>query len=236
MVRYGMVVDLEKCMGCKTCMVACKVENNTPQGIFWMYVYRKEKGKYPNAKMDFLPKPCMQCDKPPCVQVCPVGATFKREDGIILVNYDQCIGCKFCMQACPYAARYFNEKRHYYFEWDKGGANTYGKGNIGAIVPHTPPYHNPDHNKTYPGKHGKPMYESGGIAYRGVVTKCTFCVHRLAKGLKPACVANCPVNALHFGDLDDPNSEVSKMLGDRQYNVLKPEKGTKPMVYYLLKR
>ncbi len=266
MVRWGMVIDLTRCMGCRTCMVACKVENNTQEGAFWMFVYKEEERlpwmpgfepgrQFPNANLEFMPKPCLQCDEPPCVQVCPVKATFRREDGIVLINYDHCIGCKYCIQACPYASRYFNGKSKetgYYYNWAEEGTNVYGTGSVSEHITQVPPYQNPDHDQKYMGRADYPggptMYESGGIAYKGVTTKCTWCVHRIDSGLKkdltpgidreatPACAVACPVNVIHFGDLDDPESNVSKLIASRNYVVLKPELGTKPRVYYLLER
>jgi molybdopterin-containing oxidoreductase family iron-sulfur binding subunit len=212
MVRYGMAIDLTRCMGCRACLEACKVENNTPKGVFWMWVYREDSGTYPDVKIEYLPKHCMQCDNPPCVQVCPVGATFQRSDGITLVNYDTCIGCKACVQACPYVSRYplKDESEHRYFEPDEG-KDVYGAGSISSAVGATPTYKNPDHENKYAGKGGQKMYVSGIKEYK-VVTKCTFCVHRLAKGLEPSCANVCPVNAITFGDLDDPNSVLSDLI------------------------
>ncbi len=237
MARYGMVIDLSRCMGCTACIEACKVENNTGQGIFWMYVFRLEVGKYPNVNWLFMPRPCMHCDNAPCVKVCPTGARFKREDGLTLTDFDRCIGCRYCEVACPYGVNYFNWKRperNQYYDWNPGeGENVYGTGGVQAYIGKAiPPYQNPDHKKLYGYGEDKRLVAGGGH-YKGVVEKCTFCVHRLDKGLEPACVANCPVKTLHFGDLDDPNSEVSRLLGEKKWFRLAEETGTQPRVYYI---
>lgn len=115
MTRYGMVIDLKRCVGCDTCTIACKATNATTRGILWNRVLKYETGKYPNSRLKFLPVACMHCKKPECEKVCPSGATIKREDGIVVVDNDKCIGCRYCMIACPYASRYyFNEVRNYY--------------------------------------------------------------------------------------------------------------------------
>ena len=108
MARYGMVIDLERCIGCRACMDACKVENNTPTANFWMYVFRLEEGAYPNTRVSFLPRPCQHCDNAPCVKVCPVGATYHGDGGLVLQDSERCIGCRYCMVACPYGVRTFN--------------------------------------------------------------------------------------------------------------------------------
>ncbi len=109
--HFGMVVDIRKCIACDACTVACKAENNVPMGGFRTWVEKHEAGSYPNVKVIFAPKICNQCDNPPCVDVCPVDATFKRADGLVLVDYDKCIGCGYCITACPYGARYFDPRR-----------------------------------------------------------------------------------------------------------------------------
>ncbi len=214
MAKYAMVVDLARCMGCNACVEACKVENNTGEGIFWMHLFRMEQGVYPDVQWSFLPRPCMHCNNPPCVKVCPVGARHKRKDGLVLTDFNRCIGCRICGVACPYSANYFNWEKPYtnqYYDWSHGeGDNVYGVGSIrDSINEMALPYRNPDHGMLYgPNK----RLVSGGGHKSGIMEKCTFCVHRVDKGLEPACVANCPVNTLHFGDLNDRNSEVSQIL------------------------
>ncbi|MBC8231291.1 polysulfide reductase NrfD, partial [bacterium] len=121
MAQYGMLIDLDKCTGCRSCMEACKVENNTPQGVLWMYVFRFEEGKYPNTRLLPLPRPCMHCDNAPCAKVCPVGARYKREDGLVATDWKRCIGCRYCMVSCPYGVNYANwkdSKKNLYMDWE----------------------------------------------------------------------------------------------------------------------
>ncbi|RMG41135.1 MAG: 4Fe-4S dicluster domain-containing protein, partial [Planctomycetota bacterium] len=106
--RYGMVIDLQKCIGCNTCAVACKAENHTPPGVSYMVVLEEEIGEYPNVRRRFIPRPCMQCEKPSCTMVCPTAATYTRDDGVTVIDYDKCIGCRYCITACPYGARSFD--------------------------------------------------------------------------------------------------------------------------------
>jgi len=199
MARYGMVIDLKRCVGCDTCSIACKAISATTRGILWNRVLKYETGKYPNSKLHFLPVACMHCKEPECEKVCPTGATIKSEDGIVVVDNDKCIGCRYCMIACPYGSRYFyNEVRSY-----------------------------------YPG-HVTPYEEIGSQKHKlGTVEKCDLCVDRVECGLEPSCVVSCTGNARFFGDLDDPDSEVSRLIKEREGFVLNPEMDTEPSLYYL---
>ncbi len=198
--RYGLVIDLKRCIGCNACTMACKAENGTPPGIWWSKVMVKEVGKYPNTSISYTPMLCMHCADAACVNVCPTGATYRRPDGIVAVDYNKCMGCKYCEISCPYGAR--------------------------SSVPAITGYY-PDRGLT---PYEQVMYQKHQA---GVVEKCTFCMHRVDQGLQPACVATCPAYARFFGDLDDPNSEVSRLIAQRHGQTLKPELGTQPSVYYL---
>ncbi|MFQ5837870.1 MAG: 4Fe-4S dicluster domain-containing protein [Thermoplasmata archaeon] len=226
MPKYGMVIDLNRCMGCRACMEACKVENNTPQAFFWMYVFRFEEGEFPSNQMSFMPRPCMHCDNAPCVKVCPVGARYKRLDGLVATDWGRCIGCRYCEVACPYGVNFFNWKEpsgNHYLGWSDEdlGASTGGA---------SPPYKNPDLD----GRYGEEQRRiAGGGHLKGVIEKCTFCVHRVEKGLQPACATSCPVEAIEFGDLDDPESEVSAYLKEKMHYRLLEDVGTRPRVYYV---
>ena len=205
MARYGMVVDLHRCYGCYACSMACKVKNHTPPGVFWARVLKGERGEYPNTTRQALPVLCMQCEEPSCQEVCPTGATHTLDNGIVVVDKDKCMGCKYCMMACPYGARYSIEDWESYFP---------------EGLPLSP-YE--EFAKTY-------WEEHSGV---GVATKCDFCRDRLEKGEDPACVKACPANARIFGDLDDPNSEVSILIKKKRGTQLNPELGNDPKVYYL---
>jgi molybdopterin-containing oxidoreductase family iron-sulfur binding subunit len=220
--RYGMVIDLGRCIGCWTCAVACKVENDEPLGIWWNHIITvgsdnidSASGEYPNLKHSFLPLSCQHCDNPPCVKVCPVSATYKREsDGVVLVDFDKCIGCRCCMVACPYSIRAFNWGEPQQIPSD------FPVGHQGM---HTDPdpTSGPDRDVYLPKRP------------KGVIEKCTFCVQRIDVGQQPFCVEVCPARARFFGDLDDPNSEVAQMVEKSGAVTLLPEFGTKPKVYYI---
>lgn len=204
--RYGMVIDTKKCIGCQTCSAACKVANRVPQGIWWNRVLTDggatldtASGEYPNNHLEHVPISCQHCENPACVKVCPVGATYKDpETGVVRQDYDKCIGCRMCIAACPYTGvRSFN--------WDE-------------------PKYSVDHAVGDP---NAPQHQ------KHVVEKCTFCYQRISQGEKPACMELCPGRARYWGDLDDPNSEVSQLLKSRSHKQLLEDYGTKPSVYYL---
>jgi molybdopterin-containing oxidoreductase family iron-sulfur binding subunit len=210
--RWGMVIDLRKCVGCSACTIACKAENRLPPGVVYRPVVEEEIGEYPNVSRRFVPRPCMQCDNPPCVPVCPVGATYKRPDGIVEINYEQCIGCRYCVTACPYSARTF----------DSG--DFYSNG-----TPAMQPY---EQLVTY--EYGKTYDRANGDSPVGNVRKCTFCLHRLNEGMLPECTTSCIGTATYFGDLNDPESLVSELSASPNATRLKEELGTKPKVFYLM--
>lgn len=198
--RYGMVIDLKRCIGCYGCQLSCKAEHGTPPGVLFARVAKHEFGTFPNTRLVFLPLLCFHCVNAPCVDVCPTGASHYREGGVVDIDKNACVGCRACIQACPYSARYYNENQRSY----------------------------------YPGQ-GLTAYEEVHYSEQNsnVVMKCNFCIDRVHAGLEPACVANCACRARTFGDLDDPNSEVSQLIRLRGGEQLQPELGTNPCVYYL---
>lgn len=208
-VRWGMVIDLKKCVGCDTCTVSCKAENRTPPGMSYNVVLETVKGDFPNFSITNLPRPCMQCDKPPCVQVCPTRATYKMENGIVNIDNDRCIGCRYCMVACPYGARSYDFGDSY--EQEMSGCNDVTSPEYGI-------------------ERGE---RKKGAVPEETVRKCSFCYHRLQRGEEPACVETCIGDARYFGDMNDPNSVVSKLAASPRAFRLKEELGTKPRVVYL---
>jgi len=207
--RWGMVIDLQKCVGCDSCTVACKAENRTPPGVSYNVVMEEEHGEFPDVTRTNVPRPCMQCENPPCVQVCPVSATYKMDNGVVNVDYDRCIGCRYCMIACPYGARYFDFGENYDDEVVEAGEVT-------------SPEYGVDRGE-----------RDGGESPVGNVRKCSFCTHRLERGEEPACVETCVGDARNMGDLDDPDSEVSEMADSSRAFQLKESEGTDPNVHYL---
>ncbi|KGQ21032.1 4Fe-4S dicluster domain-containing protein [Thermus filiformis] len=212
--RWGMVIDLRKCVGCHACTVSCMVENRLPPGVVYRPVTEEEVGTYPQVTYRFVPRPCMQCDDPPCVPACPYDATWKRKDGIVEIDYELCVGCEKCIPACPYGSRHKDEGEY----WTQG---TPGQGKM--------PYEN------------LPVYEWGKKVARedeagpmDKVRKCHFCLHRIERGLLPQCVVTCIGRATYFGDLEDPTSLVAELARKPNAIRLKEEAGTKPRVYYLV--
>ncbi|MCC7166617.1 MAG: 4Fe-4S dicluster domain-containing protein [Rhodospirillales bacterium] len=211
MTKYGIVADLRRCVGCQTCTAACRHANATPPGVQWRKVLDIETGEYPDVQRTFLPVGCMHCDDPPCMHVCPSTATRKRDDGIVVILYELCIGCAYCAVACPYQARFkIQERTLAYVEGATKNEDT-------CFDP----------------------------AMLGVAQKCTFCVDRiddgLAKGLKPgvdpeatpACVNSCIAGALHFGDVDDKDSNVGRYLAKTEWSRMHEELETGPNIYYV---
>ncbi len=219
--RWAMVIDLRKCVGCHACTVACVAENKLPPGTVYRPVIEEEIGEFPNVRSRFIPRPCMQCEKPPCTGVCPVHATWRREDGIVEIDYDQCIGCRYCITACPYSARVF-DNGHYYTE-NAPHNNFYLGKEIAQQYEKEPSF---DYGKEWPRvKDESPM---------GNARKCHFCLHRIEKGLLPECVVTCIGRATFFGDRRDEKSLVAELIGQPNVMRLKEEMGTEPNVFYLL--
>jgi molybdopterin-containing oxidoreductase family iron-sulfur binding subunit len=216
--RWGMVIDQDRCIGCWTCAVACKSNNNVPLGLWWNRILTvgedptgldlratggidEPVGEYPNLSLSYLPVNCFHCENPPCTQVCPVAATYQRQDGIVMVDWDRCIGCRYCMIACPYNMRVFN--------WSG---------------PEQVPANEDFYHVGSPAKPPRP---------KGVVEKCDFCYQRVDNGMQPFCIEVCPGRARVFGDLNDPESEVSQLVAHAPVTQVRPDFGTDPKVYYI---
>ncbi len=200
--RNGMLIDLNTCAGCAACVMACKMQNGTPAGMYWAKVLTQEEGSYPDVKKRVYPVSCQHCKNAPCVRACPTGASHYAEDGSVQVDYDKCIGCRMCMGACPYNARTFN--------WGSMEDNPYFEGQ--GLTPF---------EKAHASEH--PV---------GVVEKCVLCKDRVAEGKEPACVQTCITKCRTFGDLDDPNSEISQKIRQLNAQPLMDEYGTQPSIYY----
>jgi Fe-S-cluster-containing dehydrogenase component len=206
--QWGMVINLDTCIGCEYCQRACSATNDVAPDVPWNIVEEQQSA---SGRSYFFSRPCLHCQHAPCVEVCPVQATYVRDDGVVVMDYDRCIGCRYCMVACPYDVRRFN--------WGE-------RDDSNAYVP------------TW----GIPEVERRP---RGVVEKCTFCIHRIDSGLAaglvpgvdpeatPACVNICPVGARTFGDLQDPESAVARLIENQATIRLREELGTRPGVYYI---
>jgi len=222
--QWMMVIDTRKCVGCMGCTIGCVAENKLPPGVVYRPVLTKEVGSYPNLGIRFTPRPCMQCDEPPCVPVCPARATWKGPDGVVVIDYDRCIGCRYCLTACPYGAR-TSDFGLSYVEHAAEGAPTGDSRPLEG----TPAAWEvlPSH------EYGKSWSRADGGSPVGNARKCHFCLHRLEVGQLPVCTTTCIGRATYFGDGNDPEALVTKLSVLPNADVLLPEKGTHPRVYYL---
>jgi molybdopterin-containing oxidoreductase family iron-sulfur binding subunit len=221
--RWVMIIDTRKCVGCHACTVGCVAENHLPPGVVYRPVVTEEYGEYPHVQMRFFPRPCMQCDVPPCVPVCPVHATWKRPDGVVVVNYDRCIGCGYCITACPYNAR----SRDLGEYWLDGAAESDTPSELPILGQNAPWEKIPcnEYAKSWDRTKGSPV---------GNARKCHFCLHRLEVGQLPMCVTTCIGRATYFGDANDPDSLVSELMAAPNVIRLLEHLGTEPRVRYLI--
>lgn len=226
MTNYIMTHDLHKCMGCGACVMACKIENNVQEGVKWLNYEAKTTGTFPNVRYEFQLNQCNHCDNAPCARNCPTKAMHKdKATGLTLHDPKRCVGCRACMVACPYDAISFNRyEPHALYNDDRPvvpNVTSSGKELTGRMRAPIPTY-NPALERDYV-----------GIRKKGLVEKCTFCSHRLARGVQPRCVEACPAQARLLGDLDNPADPVHELLAKYGSKVRMPERGTKPKVYYL---
>lgn len=221
--KWGMVIDLDKCTGCQACVTACKAENNVPfstpeqeekhREISWMSVMTILEGEYPEVRERFLPRPCMHCQKPPCVKVCPVGATYLNPEGIVAQVYTRCIGCRYCTNNCPYTLKYFNYSKPRWPEEMKNYLNPdVSKRQVGVVEKCSFCHHRLQKAKEKARKENRPLKEEDYV---------------------PACVQTCPTGTINFGDLGDPTSTVTQLAKSSRAFKLLEELGTEPHVIYL---
>ncbi len=177
MANYGIAVDTTRCIGCHACRVACQNQNGLPYDEEFNRIVEKEHGAFPSFSKEYVPLQCNHCEDPPCKRVCPTKATYQTEEGVVLVDPKLCVGCKYCIEACPYKMR---------------------------IMDHA----------------------------RGIVVKCRLCIEMVREGGEPACVSTCPTQVRIFGDLDDPNSEISRFVAENRAQPLRPDLNTVPKIYY----
>ncbi len=222
--RWGMVIDRRKCVGCHACTVACIAENNLPPGVVYRPVSIEESGTYPAVKLHFLPRPCNQCEEPPCVPTCPVDATWKRADGVTVIDYDKCIGCEACVEVCPYHHRTMDRGAYYTASLAAGNPT----GDTRPVQGGGSPYEaRPNH------EYRKAWQRAEEAPPVGKARKCHFCLHRLEAGQLPMCVTTCIGRATYFGDVRDPASLVSELREQYKPTVLLPERGTVPHCFYI---
>jgi len=221
-IKWTMVIDVARCIGCHACTLGCVAENKLPPGVVYRPVIEEEVGTYPNVRRRFLPRPCMHCMNPPCVKVCPVTATYKNQQGVTVIDYNRCIGCRYCLVACPYAARTFDFGEFYTAETPDLPGKLLGQKAAEEGYEANPAK---EYGKKWPQRdHESPV---------GNARKCHFCLHRLAVSMLPNCVTTCVGRATFFGDRNDPDALVTELLGSPRVYRLKQELGTKPSVYYL---
>lgn len=204
MARYGLAIDISRCTGCYACAIACKSENSTLPGAFWIRIEEKEEGEYPKVSRSYVPMLCMQCGEMPCAGACPTGAISLGEGGVVLIDPESCIcgDVKPCLASCPFHVLAVNKGKLSYF---------------------------PDYLTPYE----KEAYE----AHRhGAVEKCLLCYPRITAGLKPACVQACPTQAMIFGDLEDPGSEIAQLVSRSEAKPLDEGLNVNPSVFYARSR
>lgn len=225
MAKWGMVIDLNKCTGCGACVNSCRMENNVPnvgagpaqagRAMDWMQIVTEYHGEYPDIRITHIPRPCFQCDNPPCTKVCPVHATYKNEDGLVGQVYYRCIGCRFCMAACPYSAKTFN-----------------------YAAPQVPEAYEPTQNPNVT-RRMKGVVEKCSFCHHRLALAKDIARYEnrdlREEDYQPACVESCPTAAMYFGDLDNPTHTVSRLMHSNRAFRLDEELGTEPKVIYLKK-